>query len=324
MDCDKREIEYVVMDPSKNITILVLSKVLKDQRESVSKRLLEIEKSAEQVGFLTYGDKCDITIEMAGGEFCGNATMSAAVYFAMDKGIESGTVKVLACGEPVNVEVKCIDDKGEGSHSSPVRSEGSHSSPVRSEGSHNSPVRCDLQNLPAHSVYEGIVEMPRAKEIKEVKFSSGETFTVVFFEGIAHIIFETNEQCDSELKRYLESNIKVWCEFLKVPAMGVMVCDKGSHSSTIRSDDFTSIDSCCEMSMIALVYVKSVDTLYWESSCASGTTAVGAYFTKVLNKSVTIDVWQTSGTKLTIKSNEDGRLQLKGQVEYLYTICKGN
>ena len=253
---------------------------------------------------MTYGDKCDITIEMAGGEFCGNATMSAAVYFAMDKGIESGTVKVLACGKPVNVEVKCIDDKGEGSHSSPVR--------------------CDLQNLPAHSVYEGIVEMPRALEIKEVKFPSGETFTVVFFEGIAHIIFETNEQCDSELKKYLESNIKVWCEFLKVPAMGVMVCDKGSHSSTIRSDDFTSIDSCCEMSMIPLVYVKSVDTLYWESSCASGTTAVGAYFTKVLNKSVTIDVWQASGTKLTIKSNEDGRLQLKGQVKYLYTICKGN
>ena len=199
--------------------------------------------------------------------------------------------------------------------------------------------------------------MPPTKEVKEVKFPSGETFLVVYFDGIDHIMYDRYIKVDEyelseELKKYLEENIKKWCEFLKVPAVGVMVLsgikacnpyklplcnvnqvvrDDDAHivrdydnvAHIVRDDEGSTIvrpyDKVIELKMIPLVYVKSVDTLYWESSCASGTTAVGAYFAKDTNKCVNINVRQPSGEILNITCENDGRLLLKGKVKYLYS-----
>ena len=76
---------YCLLDPTGNITILAGLPVGPEQRNDlpgIAASLMEKEPSAEQVGFLGPGDgNCDLSLTMAGGEFCGNATMSAAAVF---------------------------------------------------------------------------------------------------------------------------------------------------------------------------------------------------------------------------------------------------
>ena len=75
------EIDYAVMDPTGNITILVETPVPEASQPFAAARLMELEPAAEQVGFLSSGrDGAELSLRMAGGEFCGNASMSAAVY----------------------------------------------------------------------------------------------------------------------------------------------------------------------------------------------------------------------------------------------------
>ena len=71
-----------------------------------------------------------------------------------------------------------------------------------------------------------------------------------------------------------------------------------------------------KVKMLPLVYVKDVDTLYWESSCASGTTALGAYLYKKIKKEVSVNVIQPSGTTLHIKINNNEYL-LRGIVSLM-------
>lgn len=257
-------INYIVFDPSKNITALITSKVDSSSYVEVSKKIMEKEPAVEQVGFLTYDSGLDISLRMAGGEFCGNATMCAAIYCAMKNELSSATVKVKVFGidENINVEVKKISD-GE---------------------------------------WEGIVKMPKALEIRNVTFEDGKTLPVVFYSSIAHVIILDDGDLQSKPnKEAAESIIKECCDFLKIPALGIM--------------HFNSKDS----NLVPLVYVKAVDTLFWENSCASGTTAVGAWLFNRDNaangkKCGCIDVKQPSKAILTISSGENGSIYLKGKV----------
>lgn len=88
------KVEYTVLDPTGNITIFVDSCVPEALHAAVAAKLLETEPTAEQVGFITREPGCDISVRMAGGEFCGNACMAAAALF------------VDRCGRPGSVVVK--------------------------------------------------------------------------------------------------------------------------------------------------------------------------------------------------------------------------
>ena len=74
------EVEYCVLDPTGNITILVTTPVPVALQPRIAAELMRIIPESEQVGFLSQDDSCDIALRMAGGEFCGNASMCAAVY----------------------------------------------------------------------------------------------------------------------------------------------------------------------------------------------------------------------------------------------------
>ena len=70
------KVDYTVLDPTGNITILVTSPVEISLQPPVASKLMELVPEAEQVGFLSEAEGCDIALRMAGGEFCGNASMS--------------------------------------------------------------------------------------------------------------------------------------------------------------------------------------------------------------------------------------------------------
>ncbi|MEE3312421.1 MAG: diaminopimelate epimerase, partial [Acutalibacteraceae bacterium] len=78
------EVTYSLFDPTGNITLLVETPISAAERVAVASKLMELEPKAEQVGFVSQDDAdVDIRLDMAGGEFCGNATMSAAALAVM-------------------------------------------------------------------------------------------------------------------------------------------------------------------------------------------------------------------------------------------------
>ena len=71
------------------------------------------------------------------------------------------------------------------------------------------------------------------------------------------------------------------------------------------------------LQLTPLVYVPASQTVFWENSCASGTTAAGAYlFRRNPGESLSLGLRQPGG-RLEISAGADGRLLLGGTVRLL-------
>jgi histidine racemase len=84
-----REIEYVKCNPTQNMTILVKTAQRAEDYKRIASRIMSYDSVyAEQVGFIEQpaSPKADASLQMAGGEFCGNACMALAVYLAAGRG----------------------------------------------------------------------------------------------------------------------------------------------------------------------------------------------------------------------------------------------
>ena len=88
------------------------------------------------------------------------------------------------------------------------------------------------------------------------------------------------------------------CAQLKAEALGLMFLNRDEGSLT------------------PLVYVPGARTLCWENACASGTTAVGAYFAVKTGHPVNLMLKQPGGV-LEIDARPDGGLILTGTVRIL-------
>ena len=74
---------YVTLDPTGNLTCLVLDPVDPAEEAEVTRQLLG---ECEQVAYLVPPEKPEAVagIRLMGGEFCGNAAMAAAAWLARD------------------------------------------------------------------------------------------------------------------------------------------------------------------------------------------------------------------------------------------------
>ena len=74
-------IRYVLLDPTGNLTCLVLDPVPPERRGAVTAALMD---RCEQVGYLTAprDPRARARLQMMGGEFCGNASMATAAWLA--------------------------------------------------------------------------------------------------------------------------------------------------------------------------------------------------------------------------------------------------
>lgn len=97
-------IDYYLINPTENITLLVETPVPQELQPFVASELLLREKRGEQVGFIRKSIEHDISVRMAGGEFCGNATISAAALYR-SFGEMKDTVNVCLSGVTVPVRV---------------------------------------------------------------------------------------------------------------------------------------------------------------------------------------------------------------------------
>ena len=244
-------VRYRMFDPTGNLTLLVETPVDAAYQAETAARLLEAEPAAEQVGFLCAAPDADIALRMAGGEFCGNAAMCAAVCAAERGSTDAGAFRVRVSGaeKPVGASVA----RG------------------------------------ADGSWRGTVDMPRPRAIDRVLLPGAGTVRVVRFDGISHVLPET------PMPRPLaEQSARSWCGQLGADALGVLFVDPQTER------------------MAPLVYVPGVDTLCWESACASGTAAVGAALFAERGERVRVTLHQPGGS-LTIEADADA-LRLTGTV----------
>lgn len=183
------KLKFAKMNPTENMTILVLSPVDRSQQPDIAARLMaENSIGAEQVGFLEesalYGARA--RLQMMGGEFCGNATMSLAALMAHEEELQDGADK---------------------------------SYPLEISGADHL-VHCRIARHGGS--YTGSVEMPIPEFISEEDLDPGLRLPVVRFPGIAHVIVQ-DDKMDPAAARAV---IPRWCRQLKTDALGILLTAK--------------------------------------------------------------------------------------------------
>lgn len=192
--------DHIYADPTGNITILVRDEADPAERTGISDYLCALEPACEQVGFISYKTPgADIRLDMAGGEFCGNATMTTACLFARDNGINPGeervvTVSASGTGDFVKVVVS-LDENG---------------------------------------VFSGHVSMPAPNSVERVTLEhNGHEFDlpIVSFDGMSHAIVEAGD-FDKLSHSDAEKAVVKWAEELNTAGMGIMYLDEKEKTLT--------------------------------------------------------------------------------------------
>ncbi len=178
-------VKYSILDPTGNITALVADEVAIGNQPYAASLIMENELDVEQVGFLDVKNR---GMRMAGGEFCGNASMCAAVMCLKDElqNGESRDMPLCVSGAPQKVNVH-IEKKNE------------------------------------YSFYCGVT-MPKAESVTVQALTCGGTqyrLPVVKFAGISHIINECHDK-----KEMFAAEIKSWCKTLGCDSLGIMNIDE--------------------------------------------------------------------------------------------------
>lgn len=141
----------VILDPTGNLTALVLDPVAPDIEAFLTGKLL---KESEQVAYLEPPSLpgAEAAIRLMGGEFCGNASMAAATWLLREH---------LAEGEERTMLLQVSGAE--------------------------KPVPCRVRKT--ESGYQGTVLMPPVLDVCDIRLLD-RPFTAVRMEGILHLIFE--------------------------------------------------------------------------------------------------------------------------------------
>lgn len=183
------EICYSILDPAGNITALVESPIEHTQYQAAAAAIMRLHPEVEQVGFLLHAGTDGLsTLQMAGGEFCGNASMCAAVLLRL-RGLSADRVCLRVSGSTQPVEVH-------------------------------------LQQL-NEAAFTAELQMPRAKEITERDFAFEDlrgALPLVRMEGISHIVIEDTSTFFRLLddRPQSEQAVRSFCTELGAEGLGLL------------------------------------------------------------------------------------------------------
>ncbi len=223
-------ISYTKIDPSGNITLIVDSFVPRSEQSRVASELMALDTQAEQVGFLEapFDPCCAVRLQMMGGEFCGNATLSAAAVIMRQFSMDAGDMLIEVSGAP-----------------EPVKVSGSVSAP---------------------DTFTGEVAMPLPEAIYECSFLDGfdcYTLPLVRFPGICHAMVPAGTMSRETAERV----IGAWCRQIKADALGLMFLDKDAGTLTplvyVESTGSAVWEgSCASGTSAAAAYLADIDGEY--------------------------------------------------------------
>lgn len=204
MDLISEDLKYCIFDPTGNITALVETAVDIADQPAAASHIMELEPDVEQVGFISYAEDpaagvAPVSLRMAGGEFCGNATMCAAALFAIRSGLQGGAVPVKVWGISAPFEV--------------------------------------MLERQAALTYSAAVSIPPALDMDELRLADGMlpgsdslSLPIVRMEGISHVIIEPDSgffglKDDPALA---ETLLRGWCGVLGAECLGMMFLGEGA------------------------------------------------------------------------------------------------
>lgn len=183
-------LDYFLLSPTGNDTVLVQTPVPRQLHGAVAARLLET-VGGEQVGFIEPATALDVAarLQMMGGEFCGNATMALAALLARWDGLPDGqrldlNLEVSGCALPVHCSIRASGD-----------------------------------------CWTGTVTMPLPESTVDVMLETPEgplKTPLVSLPGISHLILPASAGLqEEELRRYLPQ----WHQHLGGDALGALIWD---------------------------------------------------------------------------------------------------
>lgn len=207
---------------------------------------------AEQAGFLVLSQG---HFEMAGGEFCGNASRAAAVLFSELRNARDVNFTVSGFKGTVRATV---DKQMDGKYS----------------------VCCRFPGL--------------SVDIRPTK-SCGQTVDVVDLGGIVHVVIEDKFLAQQDTYQEIHHRLTEELKLCERDAVGVVWVERKGDSIEIHP----------------VVWARSVDTFFYESSCGSGAIAACA----VTGVS---DIVQPTGKIIWAEINDD-LVSLKSDMEVIYS-----
>lgn len=182
------EIAFTKLSPTQNVTVLVESPVPREAHAAIAARLLAVDGvGGEQAGFLEPPSLpgARMRLQMMGGEFCGNASMSTAALLAWQDGLPDGAEADFA------LEV--------------------------SGASGLTP--CHIRRC--GDLYRGTVQMPLPERIESVRLSTDHgtaEFPMAVMPGIVHVVAADGLLSRAEIQR----RIRDWSRQIGADALGVL------------------------------------------------------------------------------------------------------
>lgn len=280
------KIRYCILDPTGNITAMVETPVPVAMQPDAAQVIMKKHAEVEQVGFVQYHpdaaeDEPQVTMRMAGGEFCGNATMSAAALCALrnlgadcaDDGEVPVIVKASGVDAPLVVRLAKADGDAPGFLTS-------------------------VEMPPAYGIEE------KHERCKADWMTIEDDLPVVHMQGIDHIILEQTNLYYGlrNHPQIAEAMIKKLCARWESECLGMMFYYEGEE----------------EKELLPLVYVPGADTVFWENSCASGTAASGIYLAAEAGAPVDIPFKEPGGTLRVASDPATGCTVLHGSAKLIY------
>ncbi|RJQ24834.1 hypothetical protein C4577_06850 [Candidatus Parcubacteria bacterium] len=236
-----KKYEFSIIRPGGNDTLLIKGIVKKSLRKPLNNLAISLLPNIEQVGFYEYDQKSDTArLEMAGGEFCGNALRSLAYIILNGK---VGEKKLKASGTNILLKAGIKKDK------------------------------------------TAYAQMPIFKNLNCVKKVSNNLW-LINLKGISFLIKRVYKKLPKKCAKSYGKELLQKFDLLNTkPASGVIFVTTNNLNIEIQP----------------IVWVKQIETLFYETACASGTAATGLW--KSIQKNdleQTFKVLQPSGQIISV------------------------
>ena len=298
---------YSIMNPTGNITALVESSVDISRQPGTAAQIMRRHPEVEQVGFFQYP-----YLRMAGGEFCGNASMCAAALYLSGRisGKEPGLNRPAAATES--------DTPAATAPATVYLHVSGTSEPVEIRLHEKGP-----------GCFDAGIHMPPAQKIAGQLFTFHSvcgTLPVVRMQGISHIVIEPASPffCLQNEPEAAKQAVREWCVSLSAEGLGLMFL--GNQPEDLSSDALSApswggreknTPAPLSIRLRPLVYVHGSQTIFWENSCASGSSAVGMYLAARTGNTVSLALAQPGGTLRVSSDPAAGETWLYGSVQII-------
>lgn len=249
----KKIITGNIIRPAGNDTALIEGIPSKKNRIKINNLIMQMYPHVEQVGF--YENINNLArLEMAGGEFCGNALRSLA-YLLLNGKKGRMKVKISGVDRILTAGIKKVNTA--------------------------------FAEMPIYSDFQSVEKL--SNNLSKIQLS-----------GIIHLITPLQQNGKNDIKTKAKQMLRDQKLLDTQPASGVMFYNQNKN----------------EFSILPVVWVRDIETLFLETACASGTTALGLWYLKQSDQArIKLSVKQPSGENISIQVAKNDKSFLSAKID---------